>query len=505
MNATFLDAALDYRAQGMSVIPIRPKNKKPLIEWKEFQSRRAEESEIREWWQKTPDANIGMVTGKISGRSVIDIDTAEGGEALDEMVPDSWLTQMATTPRGGKHHHCEDADGVGNNAGAIPGVDFRGEGGFVVMPPSIGPNGNPYRWVDGYGPGQISLSPVPLAYLNLISNIACTNKATSVPTSQCATNLFQQGHRDEDLFHLANHLAKGGMQEQEIREVLVFVAKNCNPPFSEKEAQVKVTSALKRIERKGKNLTQEIRDWISSTSGVITSTFVDNEIGISTTFDKKTRSKIMTRLCDEGLIVRHGNKQGCYRILDQNEEAIDFLNAPTDEYDIRLPFDLHRHVKIFPGNIIIIAGEPNAGKTGLLLNIAKDNQAHQQVFYFSSEMGDTELRERLSLFDIPLDAWKTKFIDRSSNYSDVIRPDALNIVDFLEIHDEFWRVGQHLKDIYDRLNKGVAVIALQKKIGEDLGRGKEMSLEKARLYLSVKDNKTEREHPEGYKSKKFPG
>ena len=487
MSNALLTAALDYHQLGMSIIPVRPKDKKPLIPWQEFQSRRAEESEIREWWQKTPDANIGMVCGKISGRSVIDIDTAEGGEALDEMVPDSWLTQMATTPRGGKHHHCEDADGVGNNAGAIPGVDFRGEGGFVVMPPSIGPNGNTYRWVDGYGPGQIALAPVPQRYLDFI--YACTNKANTVPNPQCAANLFQQGRRDEDLFHLVNYLAKGGMPEQEIREVSVFIAKFCNPPFSEKEANIKVDSALKRIERKERNLTQEIREWCLSTSGTFLSTEIDKELCLSTRIDKATRSKVLTRLCDEGLIARYGNKRGCFRLIEQECEVIDWMNASTDSYPAVLPFGLHEKVRIMTKNIIVVAGDQNAGKTAFLLNIVKMNMHKLPVWYFSSEMADSEFKSRLSLFDdVPLDSWKFEARERSHGFADVIRPDALNIIDYLEICEEVYKVGGILKEVYERLRGGVAIVALQKAKNRDTGRGDTFGLEKPRLYLSISAN-----------------
>ena len=70
-------------------------------------------------------------------------------------------------------------------------------------------------------------------------------------------------------------------------------------------------------------------------------------------------------------------------------------------------------------------------------NIAKDNMYQHETHYFSSEMADTELRNRLELFpDIKkLEDWSFEPWERSSNFADVIRPDALNIIDYLEIHD----------------------------------------------------------------------
>ena len=82
-----LTAALDYCKRGFSVIPIIPKDKKPLIRWEEYQTRRATEDEIKEWWAKWPDANGGIVTGTVSGLVVIDIDSVEAKEKLKDRLP----------------------------------------------------------------------------------------------------------------------------------------------------------------------------------------------------------------------------------------------------------------------------------------------------------------------------------------------------------------------------------------------------------------------------------
>jgi hypothetical protein len=78
---------------------------------------------------------------------------------------------------------------------------------------------------------------------------------------------FSQGVRDESLFHLANHLVKGGMAQEQIEIYLKFIASKCDPPFSEKETKDKIKSAFKRTERKKVALTAEIKEWIAVTSG----------------------------------------------------------------------------------------------------------------------------------------------------------------------------------------------------------------------------------------------
>ena len=84
------------------------------------------------------------------------------------------------------------------------------------------------------------------------------------------------------------------------------------------------------------------------------------------------------------------------------------------------------------------------------------------------------------------DAWDhVKFYDRSSNFADVIRPNGLNIIDFLEITTDFFLIEEQIRKIHDKLDKGVAVICLQKKKGAEMGRGAEFSLEKPRIYFSL--------------------
>ena len=69
-----IDYALKYYEQGFSVIPIIPGQKKPMIKWQPYQNERATPEQIKQWWTETPNANVGIVTGKISDLFVIDLD-----------------------------------------------------------------------------------------------------------------------------------------------------------------------------------------------------------------------------------------------------------------------------------------------------------------------------------------------------------------------------------------------------------------------------------------------
>lgn len=137
-----LKAALDYTAAGFSVFPLIPKDKRPLTK-NGFHDASNDPKKIKEWWGKWPNANIGLPTGKSNGFFVIDVD----GE-LPEEFP---VFSAGVTVKTGKgcHYYVEypEADEIRNQSrtnGLM--IDVRGDGGYVVAPPSIHPDGGQYEF-----------------------------------------------------------------------------------------------------------------------------------------------------------------------------------------------------------------------------------------------------------------------------------------------------------------------------------------------------------------------
>jgi hypothetical protein len=142
---------------------------------------------------------------------------------------------------------------------------------------------------------------------------------------------------------------------------------------------------------------------------------------------------------------------------------------------------------MYPGNIIVVAGSKSAGKTSFLLNTVKINMHKHEIVYLNSEMGDTEFRKRLELFDdVKLSDWQFKAYHRQSHFNDLITNERkIFMIDFLEVTTDFWKVAQYIQDIHRKLKEGICIIALQKSDAKDTGRGGDFSKEKARLYLSL--------------------
>jgi hypothetical protein len=165
-------AALSYLARGWSVITVAPRSKRPNVRWEEFQHRQPTEQELRSWLARRPDANVGIVTGAVSGIVVLDVDPRHGGRASLERwerthgrLPD---TLEARTGGGGRHLYFAHPGGeLRNRVGLAPGLDLRGDGGVIVAPPSVHPSGRRYRWLPGRAPDQLPLVPLPAWLLEI--------------------------------------------------------------------------------------------------------------------------------------------------------------------------------------------------------------------------------------------------------------------------------------------------------------------------------------------------
>lgn len=140
-----LDHALAYVARGWAVFPLKPLAKVPLTK-RGFKDASKEPATVRAWWAKWPNANIGIATGSVSGLVVLDVDTKGAVNGFDALkaFPALPETMQVDTPSGGRHYYFSLPDGliVRNSAGKLgPGLDVRGEGGYVAAPPSATPAG----------------------------------------------------------------------------------------------------------------------------------------------------------------------------------------------------------------------------------------------------------------------------------------------------------------------------------------------------------------------------
>jgi hypothetical protein len=237
------------------------------------------------------------------------------------------------------------------------------------------------------------------------------------------------------------------------------------------------------------NLTENFYLWIDDAFGQFDTRQLYGDLGVTMPKDRNLLRVGLHRLVEKGILER-GRLTGTFRKVDAETNSIELLDEEPEPIPLKLPGGEEEYVDIHKGNVIANAGSSNQGKTAYDLNVAIKNCDTFEVIYFSSEMGPEELTLRTSKFNVPRKEWKKiKFKKRTQDFQDVIQPDALNIVDYLEVTDgEFYKIGDNIRKIYEKLDSGIALISLQMDRGAKFAWGGQKTLDKARLYITLDNN-----------------
>ena len=276
------DAALDYLRRGWPVIPghnpIAPHGlcscgklacdkpgKHPRIGWREFEQHLPTEAQVRSWWHRWPDASVIVLTGRLSGLLVLDIDPRSGGDDSLAELPKLPPTVTVLTGGGGEHYwfrYPQDSN-LTIGAGVLPGIDWRGQGGYVVAPPSLHASGRRYEWEAGYSPDEHPLADAPdtlLAALQATRGRVADFGVLPVQALDVMPYLtgqarLQVGERNTMLARLAGQQFAQGAPLQAVLGTLLAVAANAesdaaHPPIALDEVQAVVRSIYQLEQRK---------------------------------------------------------------------------------------------------------------------------------------------------------------------------------------------------------------------------------------------------------------
>jgi hypothetical protein len=420
-----IDLALRYKHDlGLNVIPMRAVwndsdskyDKVPLVSWTDYQDKEVTDSDIRSWWSKYPDAGIAAVLGSISRNViVIDCDTNKAIDEIEELLPDGQLIISAKSISGKRHYYFRSDKKIQKKVRFYADMDMQAEKSLIAMPPTKGRNGDKYEWIvepksaDDFPAlasslmGTSILNNISTLYIGDVTN--AENQKKEVLHS--VTFSLDKGSRDETLYHIAHCLFKGGASAEDTRNVLNILADRCNPRFPEREIESKIKSVLDRAERKERNLSKEISDFVGVTSGYFSVTSCYSVLHLVTKSEKTSARVSLNRLKDKGIIEKHPTQDGVYRKVETNFDFITFdeNEEPEIEYPVRLPLGLNDLAEISQGNIILVAGEFNAGKTSFLFDVLKNNKGKVPIRYITSEMSKSEFKKRFASFGLPLSFW----------------------------------------------------------------------------------------------------
>jgi hypothetical protein len=209
---------------------------------------------IRQWWRDDPNYNVAIATGAASRLFVIDIDGIDAETELHKLEAEHGLLPPSVeviTARGRHVYFQWPACAIRNSASKIaPGVDVRGQGGFVLCPPSIHPSGRRYEWSVDTGN---SLAAAPQWLLDKLAPRAGQGSNTA-PSEwrELVINGVDEGSRDTSLTKLAGYLLRRYINPLVALELLqVWNSARCRPPLPADDVERIVSSiARKEIQRR---------------------------------------------------------------------------------------------------------------------------------------------------------------------------------------------------------------------------------------------------------------
>lgn len=259
--STLAAAARHLAVAGVPVFPCAPLAKHPYTP-RGFHDASTDPAQIEAWWARIPDANLGVPTGKASGMVVVDVDVhgpTDGRLAFDQAVEAGLVggwSLLVRTPTGGMHAYYRARPGVEQRSwqAAHAGVDFRGDGGYIIMSPSVRViNEMPIRYEitdisDHPAAGVDSARlrdfldprPGPVARKGrALMRVGEVERLASWVAGQ------GEGERNRSLFWAACRLAENGITASDARDVLVAAAQQ--PGFDEREIARTVNSAYRCV------------------------------------------------------------------------------------------------------------------------------------------------------------------------------------------------------------------------------------------------------------------
>ena len=345
--------------------------KKPKgILWAEYQNRLPSEDEVIKWFSDWPDANIGIVTGKISNLVVFDLDSTDTVEYAESEggFPD---TPKVRTGKGYHLYTRHPGFEIRNRVNKNLDIDIRADGGYAVAPPSIHGSGRQYEWESGFSINDIKPAACELWMIDYLQSISSPEKhkpteepAVKPPQGDSGTRNddiethyadllnkgAQEGMRNQSATSLTGHLFAKGLAAEVVWSILQLWNTKNTPPIDHSELR-KTFESVKRLATQNKTECNDDKEYVISD------------------------------------------------YLDTPEKVA----AEYDEQYVRVPFaqkmlsnmESKLNGGLVGGRLYVLGGIPSSGKTVLVNNIADNICINDHpVLFFSYDDGRVELRYR---------------------------------------------------------------------------------------------------------------
>lgn len=248
-----------YQQRGLSFFPLRKRSKRPIFDWGAWQVRRPGTEEIKTWQDQKLLNQIAIVCGAVSGIIVLDVDSPQ---AFDAWAIAQKLhlpaTPMVRTAKG-RHIYFKHPGGkIKNSTKKIPGADLKADGGYVVAPPSVHPDGTVYEWIEFFTLDDFEFAEPPVWLRDYFEHEASTKVEISnvdllPPEEDWISKALQgvnRGERNDTAVRLAGYYLGRGEPEPRVLEMLRSWNLRNPEPLPDKELQRTVASVARKEAKK---------------------------------------------------------------------------------------------------------------------------------------------------------------------------------------------------------------------------------------------------------------
>lgn len=341
-----LAQANEYIDQGWSILPVKPSEKRPyMTNWLQYQHTKATKEMADSWFTSLTGAGVGMVTGRISGVVVLDVESY-CSIPIDELLRRYPTQMISRTGTGGYHLFYLYPNGVSkiaNRVGIFEGADIRADGGFIVLPPTRHPNGKLYEWVKK-GP----LGVFPKALLDIQSQ----PKAQGDGWITEALRGVSEGGRNDACARLAGYFFHKGLNADIVEALLTEWNERNDPPLPMREMR----TTIKSIERS-----------CAVVDGQFTSVEYEDD---TKTASKAPENSTFDLLRMRDYVKGYGGEGATWLIQDWlPDKSITFLVSPPESYKTWILLDLA--VSISTG--LPFLGQARVNKTGPAMIIQQED------------------------------------------------------------------------------------------------------------------------------------
>lgn len=246
--------------------------------------------------------------------------------------------------------------------------------------------------------------------------------------------------------------------------------------------------ALKKVWGRTRDLKAVVEDYLDFAQHDVSVFEISRDLNITTKEEKGRLRTILCRLCDDKIIENTG--RGLYHKVKESK-FVDWISTVSEPVKLWLPFELSSpdFSVLTHGDIVLFMGSPNTGKTAVSMAIAKENRHKYNVYYFSTEISAEQFRRRMSKFaDCSIEQMsEINFATEFGSFADAIVPGRgnLNIIDYIEVYDNFWEIGTILAKIHSKLDGAMAICNVQKDPKKEYGIGGNFSQWKPMLTVAL--------------------